>query len=146
MPAKSNPYEIASPDYVVLAEKSLDYFADFKMDSFASMLAEDVVFELPDGRKISGKVNLINYWKEYKKTTGLESMRILNANYLPINSQPKFQSDARFNVKVLTDFTNKMTFEKREILLKMNFSMHFNDTKMIDKIITNYDSSHISLN
>jgi hypothetical protein len=138
-----NPYKIASPDYAVLAEKTLNFLADFEFDSFASMLADDVEYEFPDGKKIVGKTTLIDYWKNYKSISGLESMKILSANYLPIAAHLKPNGVGIESVKVITDFTNKLTFSKKEISIKMNFSFHFNDAKMIDKIITNYDLSKI---
>ncbi len=143
LPTNENAYEIASPDYAVLAEKTLNFLADFEFDSFVSMLANEVEYEFPDGQKISGKSALINSWKTYKSTSGLESMQILSARYLPIKKQEKNYINEEIGVKVLADFTNKLTFSKKEISVKMNFSFHFNEAKMIDKIITNYDLSNI---
>ena len=136
-------YKIASPDYAVLAEKSLDLLASFEFDSFASMLADDIEYEFPDGKKISGKSALINYWANYKTISGIKSMNIVGANYLPIDVQIKPKGDIPAGIRVIVDFTNKLTFEKNEVLVKMNFSFHFNQEKMIDRITTYYDSSTI---
>lgn len=138
---EAQDYEIAPPVYTALAEKSLDYLVSFEFDSFASMLAEDVEYELPDGKKIVGKTALIHYWQHYKKTSGITSMSITNANYLPIDAHIKPKGNGKLGVKVLADFTNNMIFTDKKMAVKMNFSIHFNKVKLIDRIITMYDSS-----
>src|SRR6218665_1665961 len=81
-PPEVMDYKIATPEYVVLAEKSLDLWASNEFESFASMLSDDIQYEFPDGKKVSGKNALINYWKNYKQISGIKSMKITDANYL----------------------------------------------------------------
>lgn len=137
-------YEIAPPVYTALAEKSLDYLSNFEFDSFASMLADDVEYELPDGKKIVGKMALVHYWQHYKNTSGITSMSIINANYLPIDVHVKPKGDEKLGVKVLADFINNMIFKDKKMAIKMNFSIHFNKAKLIDRMSVNYDSSKIT--
>ncbi len=136
-------YEIAPVQYSVLAEKSLDFLSSFEFDSFASMLADNVAYEFPDGEKISGKTALINYWKNYKITSSIASMKIINANYLPINTPINLKNNEDAGVKVLADFTNIMIIKGKETSIKMNFSIHFNKEKLIDRVDTFYDSSKL---
>ncbi len=140
---EAQDYEIASPAYVALAEKSLDYLSGFELDSFASMLSEEVEYELPDGQIISGKIAVIDYWEEYKNTFGIASMSIVNANYLPIDAHIKPKGNEKSGVKVIADFTNHIVFKSRKMAVKMNFSIHFNKAKLIDRMSTIYDSSTI---
>ena len=136
-------YKIATPEYVVLAEKSLDLWASNEFESFASMLSDDVRYEFPDGKKVSGKNTLINYWKNYKQASGIKSMKIIDANYLPIDSYMKPKGDEAAGVKVVVDFTNRMTFPSNNLAVKMHFNFHFNKAKMIDCIMTYYDQTPI---
>jgi hypothetical protein len=138
-------YEIAHPMYVALAEKSLDYLANFEFDSFAEMLADSIEYELPDGNKLIGKTALINYWQNYKNTAGIQSMKIMNAHYLPIDTHIKQKTNEYLGIKVVVDFTNNMIFTHKNLSVKMNFSFHFNKQKLIDRIDTNYDQTLISL-
>lgn len=140
---EAQDYEIAPPVYTALAEKSLDYLSSFEFDSFASMLAEDVEYELPDGKKIVGKAALVHYWQHYKNTSGITSMSIVDANYLPIDVHVKPKGDQQSGVKVLADFTNNMTFKEKRIAVKMNFNIHFNKAKLIDRMSALYDSSEM---
>lgn len=133
-------YEIASPVYIALAEKSLDYLFNFEWDAFASMLTDEVVYELPDGKEIIGKTALFNHWRNYQNTSGITSMKIVNANYLPIDVHLKPKGNDMMGVKVLADFTNVMIYKDKKIVLKMNFNIHFNKGKLIDRIVTIYDS------
>ncbi|MEZ4903021.1 MAG: hypothetical protein R2822_15320 [Spirosomataceae bacterium] len=48
------------------------------------MLADSVKYELPDGTNLMGKTAVISYWKNYQVTTGLQTMKIVNASYLPV--------------------------------------------------------------
>lgn len=136
-------YAIATPEYVVLAEKSLDLWASDEFDNFASMLTEDVEYEFPDGKKIAGKKALYDYWKTYKKTSGIQSMKITDANYLPIDTYIKPKGDENPGIKVVADFTNKISFTKQNLTVKMHFNFHFNKAKMIDHIMTYYDQAPI---
>ena len=135
--------EIASPVYIALAQKSLDYLVSFDYDSFAEMLADSVEYELPNGTKLNGKTAIIDFWKDYKATSGLQSMAIVNANYLPINANTKPKGSGKKGIKVVADFTNKMTFGAETLAIKMNFSFHFNQQKLIDDLTTFYDSAKI---
>ncbi len=140
--SNKNEFEhyIELPAYVTLAEKSLDYLANFELESFAEMLADTVEYKLPDGTEMIGKTALIDYWEGFKVSSGIVSMKIVNANYLPIHSNLKLKS----GVKVLANFNSDMIFNERKISIKMNFSMHFNQEKLIDRITTDYDETQIT--
>ncbi len=141
-PKKEKPdYEIASPVYITLTEKSLDYWASLKLNSFAEMLADSVEYELPDGKKLKGKIAVVDFWKAYIVTSGLQSMVIVNANYLPVNANTKPKGSGKAGIKVVADFTNKMTFKEKTVALEMTFNFHFNKEKLVDNITTFYDSS-----
>jgi hypothetical protein len=143
---KAQDYEIASPVYIALAEKSIDYLSSFEFDSFASMLAEDVEYELPNGKKIVGKTALIQYWQHVRNISGITSMSIVNANYVPIVAHINPGGNEPKGIKVLADFTNNLRFKDRKEAVKMNFSLHFNEAKLIDRLSVNYDSSKIISN
>ncbi|RDB07418.1 hypothetical protein [Runella aurantiaca] len=138
-------YEIASPVYAILAEKSLDYLAGFELDAFAEMLADSVEYELPDGTKLMGKMAVINYWKSYQITAGIQSMRIVNATYLPVETHTAEKTTKRLGTKVVIDLTNEMVLKHKNTAVKMNFCLHFNQEKLIDHIDSNYDQTLITL-
>jgi hypothetical protein len=137
-------YKIASPNYAVLAEKTLNLLADFDLDSFGSMLSDDIEYEFPDGKKIKGKIALIDFWKNYKNLNGIESMTITSANYLPIDALSKPNGKAITCTKVVANFTNDLMIYKKNVSIKMNFNFYFNDIKMINHIESFYDQKLIS--
>jgi hypothetical protein len=137
-------YEIAPLVYIALTEKSLDYLASFEFESFAEMLTDSVEYELPDGEKIIGKTTLINYWKNYKIINDIYSMKITNANYLPLHTRKKLQESDFSGVKVVADFTNSMILCNKQIAVKMNFNFYFNKQKLINRINSNYDQTLIN--
>ena len=137
-------YKIASPVYITLTEKSLDYLSSFEFESFAEMLADSVEYELPNGEKLIGKTALINFWKVNNSTLGIKSMKITNANYLPLDATVKLKKNDYLGIKVVADFENNMIFKDRNISVKMNFNFHFNQQKLIDQINTNYDQTLIN--
>lgn len=141
--SEDDNYEIATPEYAVLAEKSIDLWASNEFETFALMLTEDVEYEFPDGKKISGKTALIDYWKNYKKTSGIQSMKIMDANYLPVNTHLKLKANENPGVKVVAYFTNKITIHTTDLAVKMHFNLHFSKAKMIDLIMTYYDQTPI---
>ena len=136
-------YEIAPPVYVALAEKSLDYLASFDWESFAEMLSDSVEYELPDGTKMIGKTALVNYWRNCKTNIGIKSMKITEANYLPLDTRLKLKNNDSLSIKVVADFTNNMILKNKNVSVKMNFSFHFNQQKLIDRINSNYDQTFL---
>lgn len=136
-------YKIVTSDYIVLAEKSLDLWASDEFESFASILSEEVEYEFPDGKKISGKIALIDYLKNYKKESGIKSMKIEDTNYLPVDIHLKPKGNENPGIKVVADFTNKVSFTTKDLSIKMHFNLHFSKTKMIDRIMTYYDQTTI---
>ena len=137
-------YKIAPPIYIALTQKSLDYLASFEFDSLADRLADSVEYELPNGEKLIGKTALINFWKVNNSRLGIQSMKITNANYMPLDANIKLKEDDFLGLKVIADFKNNMIFKDKNTSVKMNFNFHFNQQKLIDQINTNYDQTLIN--
>ena len=147
-PIERTDYEIAPPVYAALAEKSLDLLTSFQFDSWSSMLSDSIIYYFPDGdkntrTKLEGKTALLAWWKNYKNTSGLESMTIEGANYLPIEVRLMPRNNFKRGVIVYSYFSNKMIFQRETVALQMNFVFHFDKEKMIDQIMTFYDTSPI---
>lgn len=141
----TNPNFIIAPiEYAELAEKALNHVAKFEFDAWAEMLADDVVFNFPDGdvdtrTKLEGKAAVLGWWKKWKEESGVESMTLSEFNHLPINliGQPK--GGALTGNMVISYFSNKMVVSGKPVALRMNFAVHFNADKKIDRYITYYD-------
>lgn len=70
-------------------------------------------------------------------------MKIMDANYLPVDTHVKPKGDENPGVKVIADFKNKITFTTKDLAVKMHFNLHFSKAKMIDHITTYYDQTPI---
>ena len=148
MPLLNNNYAIASPVYTTLAEKSLDLLTSFEFDSWAGMMSDSIEYEFPDGdinsrTKLIGKSAVLAWWKNYKATSGIQSMTVTAANYLPIHVLQKPKDGLLSGIYVYAYFSNNMVFKDDSVALRMNFNFHFNKEKMIDRIITYYDRTPI---
>jgi hypothetical protein len=146
--AQAANYEIAPQEYVDLSEKALSQVIKFDFDAWADMLADDVEFWFPDGdnntrTKLVGKKAVIDWWKNWKATSGIKSMTMDEAVFLPVNAlKPTAGSKLTGNI-VINYFTNKLVFATGTANLRMNFVTHFNANKKIDRYITTYDRSVI---
>lgn len=142
--AQASNYEIAAQEYVDLSEKALNQVVKLDFDTWAGMLSEDVEFWFPDGdnntrTKLVGKKAVIDWWKNWKATSGIKSMTMDEANFVPLVAlKPTAGSKLTGNI-VISYFSNKMEFTTGSTSIRMNFVTHFNAGKKIDRYITTYD-------
>lgn len=144
-----NPdYEIASSEYSNLAVKALNHFTSFEFDSWESMLSEDVDFYFPDGDAgtrtiLKGKTNVLNWWRDWKNTSGVQSMTYKNHVDMPINAKETMAYSGFTGVLVLSYFSNEIVFNEGTVNLRMNIVTHFNEDNLIDRYYTYYDRTKI---
>ena len=146
--AVTNPnISLAPIEYADLAEKSLQLLAKGDYDAWGDMLADDVVYAYPDGdqdtrTKVTGKAALLAWWKKSKERR-TDSMSLSDFNHTPINAINQLKAGAPEGIYDLVYFTNKMIIKGKPISVRMNFSVHFNADKKIDRYYTYYDRSAI---
>jgi ketosteroid isomerase-like protein len=147
--AVTNPnFSIAPVEYSELAEKALQHLAHFEFDDWAAMMADNVVYAFPDGdvdtrTLLTGKAAVLSWWKSWKEKSGIESMTMTEFNHTPINATGQLKGGAPMGIYDLAYFSNKMVFSGKQVALRMNFSVHFNADKKIDRYTTYYDRSVI---
>ncbi|WAC12635.1 nuclear transport factor 2 family protein [Dyadobacter pollutisoli] len=141
-------YTAASSSYGILAEKSLDLLASFDLETWGTMLSDSVVYYFPDGdsknsKKLTGKKALLTWWKNYIDNSGIRSMSIENASYLPIHVANEVRRGDISGTQVIAYFSNNMVYESGAVSVKMNFVIHFDENRMIDGYYTYYDRTPI---
>ena len=140
-------YEAAPAAYAILAEKSIDLASSFNVDSWADMLSDSVVYHFPDGdiktcTKIVGKRALTDWARSHIQSSGIQSMAIEDATYLPIRvSANKYGRLA--GTQVIAYLSNKMVYATGAVSVRMNMIIHFDKNKMIDAYYTYYDNMPI---
>jgi hypothetical protein len=147
-PSASRKMEIASPEYAELASKALTYLTKLDIDKWVSMMSDDVEYNFPDGdettrTKLTGKAAVQGWWSNWAKTSGVRSMTMDKAVFIPLNSFEKNPSTGLSGVSVISYFSNNMNINGTPLKLRMNFSVHFNKDKLIDRYYTYYDRSQI---
>lgn len=147
--AVTNPnFSIAPIEYSELNEKALNLFSKFEYDAWADMLADDIIYYFPDGdvdtrTKLEGKAAVLAWWKSWKDKSGIESMTISELNHFPLNITAQPKGGARSGNYDFVYFSNKMVFGGKPVALRMNFAVHFNEEKKVDRYVTYYDRSVI---
>lgn len=147
--AVTNPnFTIAPVEYVDLSQKAFDLMSKFEFDAWGDMLADNVVYTFPDGdvdtrTKLEGKAAVVGWWKTWKEKSGIESMTMSEFNNTPVNVTVQPKGGATMGIYVISYFSNKMVFKGKPVALRMNFSVHFNADKKIDRYSTYYDRSVI---
>ena len=142
--AQNVKYEIAPQEYANLTEKSIHLLITLDVDRWATMLSDDVEYTFPDGdlatrTKLAGKKAVVAWWKNYKKTSGIQSMSADEMNLIPVTALQTLKGGAKSGTYVFCYFSNKLVFKNGSTALRMNFSIHFNAKKQIDRIFTYYD-------
>jgi hypothetical protein len=85
----------------------------------------------------------VGWWKNWKEKSGVESMTMSEFNHIPINVTAQPKGGALMGMVVISYFSNKMVFNGKKVALRMNFSVHFNADKKIDRYTTYYDRTPI---
>lgn len=142
-------FTAASSVYSILAEKSLDLMAGFDLETWSTMLSDSVIYCFPDGNgkiahKLIGRKAMLAWWKNYIAVSGIKSMSIENASYVPICIEKKEKSGVLSGTQVIAYFSNNMIYENGSVSVKMNFIIHFDKNKMIDGYYTYYDMTPIN--
>ena len=145
----TNPnFSIAPAEYATLSEQSLMHLAKFEFDAWEATLADNVIYTFPDGdidtrTKLEGKAAVIGWWKGWKEKSGIESMTMTEFNHFPLNVTAQPKGGALMGNYDFVYFSNKMVFAGKPVAVRMNFAIHFNADKKIDRYITYYDRSVI---
>ena len=145
----TNPnFSIAPTEYATLSEQSLMHLAKFEFDTWEATLADNVIYTFPDGdidtrTKLEGKAAVVGWWKGWKEKSGIESMTMSEFNHFPLNVTAQPKGGALMGNYDFVYFSNKMVFAGKPVALRMNFAIHFNTDKKIDRYITYYDRSVI---
>jgi ketosteroid isomerase-like protein len=141
-------YEVASERYSVLNEQALDNMAALDFESWGKMLADDVEYYFPDGDAdtrtiLSGKEEVVKWWKDWKKNSGIEKMSFTNPVYIPVKANQELNYSGLTGVIVLSYVSNEMIYNGQPVDVRMNIATHFNEDSLIDRIYTYYDRTPI---
>jgi hypothetical protein len=144
----NSKFEIASEEYADLAVKAQESFTKFDYDNWATMLADDVEYHFPDGDKgtrttLVGKEAVVKWWKNWKETSGIQSMTYNDHTEIPINSKIVSPYTGLSGVTVLSYYSNESVFSGTTTNLRMNMVIHFNSDKKIDRFYGYYDRTKI---
>ena len=145
----SNNFEEDTQVYCVLVEKAMTLQADFEIEAWADMLADDVVYSFPDYGERSqnncvGKTAVITYWQNWRQSHHVKTVTFSGFTHAPFVSSKNLNVAKMSGVYVFSILTSSMVFTNNETVeIYMNYCCHFNKDKQIDRIYTNYDRIHI---
>ena len=147
--AITNPlFAIAPIEYAGLAEKSLTLLSSLDFDAWAATLADDISYSFPDGDQntrttLVGKKAIVDWYKNFKTVAGLQSMTMSEFNFIPIDVTGNPKGGAAKGITVISYLSNSMVFKNATVPLRMNFSLHFNADKKVDRYTSYYDRATI---
>ncbi|MBS1599125.1 MAG: nuclear transport factor 2 family protein [Bacteroidetes bacterium] len=132
--------ELTDTSYYAIGNKALADFANGDLDSFISIYADDSHMDLAGGDSLSGKANILAFWK--KTMTGIDSVRFNTPIYLPIKVNESKQVQTGNYLLMWYNFT--LYFKNGKKLLghthdvihltldkKIDYQMHFADNAPI---------------
>ncbi len=137
--------EIAPQEYATLAEAALQKSAANDIDGWATMLADDVEFYYPDGdqntrTKFIGKPAVVKWQKDSRISSGIKTSTLSAFNTIPLKVNKKLNAGALSGYQVFSYATfNTIYNNGNSVSVRRNTVLHFNDSKLIDRIITFYD-------
>lgn len=142
--ATNSKFDIAPDEYAVLAEKSIRYVEAFAWQDFYGTLSDDVELYLPDGgpdtrTSFIGKEAVMAFWNSYEEKSGNSKIVSKDHVHIPVSSKQEVAYTKLTGVVVLSYFTLDMTYGSEVVSIRMNWGMHFNADRKIDRIYTYYD-------
>lgn len=147
---ENSRYDIASEEYVDLSLEALNYLSSFNIDAWGAMLADDVEYYFPDGDSgtrtvLTGKQEVVNWWKNWIESSGIESMTITQPDLMPIRvNNDALSYSGLTGVFVISYFSSELVYNNgNTVNLRMNFAAHFNEDSLIDRYYTYYDRTPI---
>ena len=146
--AADSNFEIASEKHVKTTDKALRHLEKLEFDKWSQHLSDDIEYYFPDGdagtrTKLIGKTEVMNWWKNWSVTSGIEQMSITNSVHVPVLSKKSLAYTGLSGVMVLSYFSNKMVYNGKPVNIRMHWAAHFNEDNLIDKYYTYYDRSPI---
>ena len=135
-------------EYSALAAKALEHLSKFEFDAWGTMLADSVEYYFPDGdvdtrTKLVGKQAVLDWWKNWQNTSGIQSMTMSLPNHIPVEAIKAPNMTGLPGIYVFSFISNEMVYGSKKVSLRMNFSVHFNQDKLIDQYYTYYDRAPI---
>jgi len=148
-PAAANPdYEIGTTEYSDLAVKSLSAWTQLDFDAWAATMSDDAEFYFPDGdagtrTSLIGKTAVLDWWNNWKTTSGIQSMSYLNHVDIPVVAKVANPYTGLTGPLVLSYFSNELVYSGATVKLRMNVVMYFDSAKRISRVYTYYDRTGI---
>ena len=147
--AEENPdYEIGTTEYSDLSVKSLSAWTQLDFDAWAATMSDDVEFYFPDGdagtrTSLIGKAAVLDWWNEWKTTSGIQSMSYLNHVDIPVIAKVANPYTGLTGPLVISYFSNELVYGGATVKLRMNVVMYFDSAKRINRFYTYYDRTGI---
>lgn len=135
----------AAPDhYLVLAQKAITYQADFQLDDWAKLLAENVEYHRlsdgPDPGSLRGKTAVLAYWNHCKDTSRIREVHLSAFSLLPVQTLTKLPLADLSGVYVAAVFRRRVVYRSGQTDERpVSLWLHFNDDKLIDRFYSFQD-------
>ncbi len=147
--AAINPdWDIGTAEYSDLAVKSLSAWAQLDLDAWAATMSDDVEYHFPDGdagtrTSLIGKTAVLDWWRNWKATSGIQSMSYSNNVDIPLVAKAANPSHGQSGLLVTSYYSNELVFNGATVKLRMNVVMYFDSAKRINRFFTYYDRTGI---
>lgn len=138
--SQQNDFALATSNYTVLAEKAISYQADFNVEAWGDLLADDVEYIFPNNTKWVGKKAVTEGWKKWQQLAGIQSATFSDFTHVPVQSTKTLPLSGLPGVYVLSFFTgNFRLINGNTASIKVNICCHFNKKNLIDRYSAYYD-------
>jgi len=141
-------YEVASDRYSELSDEALDRMSSLDFDAWGELLADNVEYYFPDGDAdtrtiLRGKEEVVNWWKNWKETTGIDTMKFTDRVHIPVKANEKLNYSGLTGVIVISYFSNEMIYNGQPAQVRTNVAVHYTEDSLIDRFYTYYDRTPI---
>ncbi|MFB9294615.1 nuclear transport factor 2 family protein [Persicitalea jodogahamensis] len=134
-PASSTDYSPAPTPYLVLAQKAITYQADYQLDAWGSLLAEDVEYHIPGISRLRGRTAVLAHWRQNRDSSHIRQVRLSEFSILPMQTLTKLPLADLPGVYVAAAFRQRVVYASGQTDEQpVSLWLHFNEEKLIDRL------------
>lgn len=145
---KNSIFSISAPEYGKLSEQYLMHIANFNWEESYKLLANDVVFKLPDGdvdtrTMYEGLDQVKKFWNSYEEKSGNNHVSFKDFVHIPVAVDQMVENIGLTGDFNLCYFSGELTYGSEIAKVRMHWAFHFNDEDQITGIYAYYDRTPI---
>lgn len=138
----------ASQEYADKVNQFFEAASKYDFDAMHKDYTDDAIQYWPDGdsetrSSLTGKAEIVAWWKNWKEKSGIEKMTFSNINLVPLQVNKALKYYNVVGTIVLAYFDTEQVYNGQSVKVRMHWAFAFNEDKKINRVFSYYDRTYI---